>query len=246
MHAQGPWVIAHRGYSAHYPENTLCAFEAAIEAGADVIELDVGLSADRVPMVLHDDTLERTTNGHGPLAAHTATELAALDAGGWFAPECAGERIPTLQTVLERIGARVVLDLELKPSAFEEPAPDDALEGQVHALVGRLGLLGSVIVSSFEHGFLTRTRELAAALLYDTPPADAAARCREHSALFCAPNAAHVTYPDIQRLTEAGIRTVPYTVDHEGTMQRLLEWGAGGIFTNEPARLRRVLEERCP
>ena len=174
VRAQQPWVLAHRGYSARYPENTLCAFEAALEAGADVIELDVGLSADRVPMVLHDDTLERTTNGQGPLAAHTATELAELDAGGWFAPECAGERIPTLQAVLERIGARVVLDLELKTSAFEAPAPDDALERQVHALVERLGLLGSVFVSSFEHEFLARTRGLATGLLYDTPAADAA------------------------------------------------------------------------
>ncbi len=118
VRASRPWVVAHRGYSARYPENTLCAFEAAIDAGADVVELDVGLSADRVPFVLHDATLERTTNGRGPLHAHRATELEALDAGSWFAPEFAGERLPTLQAVLERIGAQVVLDVVFRPFAF--------------------------------------------------------------------------------------------------------------------------------
>ncbi len=244
VRASRPWVVAHRGYSARYPENTLCAFEAAIDAGADVVELDVGLSADRVPFVLHDATLERTTNGRGPLHAHTATELEALDAGSWFAPEFAGERLPTLQAVLERIGAQVVLDIEFRPFAFEAPAPDDALERQVHALVERLGLLGSVIVSSFEHGFLTRTRDLAVGLVYYAPPADAAARCRAHSALFCALNAAQVTHTDIRRLTHGGTRAVPYTVNDESEQRRLLDWGAGVIITDDPARLRDLLAKR--
>ena len=95
-----PWVVAHRGYSARYPENTASAFDAAISAGADMIELDVCITKDRVPVVIHDQTLERTTDGAGMVSEFNLSELKKLDAGSWFSPEFKGESIPTLEEIL--------------------------------------------------------------------------------------------------------------------------------------------------
>ena len=87
-----PWIVGHRGYRARYPENTLVGFEAAISAGVAMIELDVMLSRDRRIIVIHDSTLDRTTNGFGDVADKTLAELKMLDAGGWFDPHVATER----------------------------------------------------------------------------------------------------------------------------------------------------------
>ena len=108
-------VLAHRGYSAKAPENTMAAFELALAVGADGIELDVHMTRDGEIVVIHDDTLDRTTNGKGPVSDQTMAELRELDAGSWFSPEFAGERIPTLKLVLELIKDKdVLLNIEIK------------------------------------------------------------------------------------------------------------------------------------
>ncbi len=96
-----PEIIAHRGYSGRAPENTLAAVAAAVEAGAPAVEWDVRIARCGTPVLFHDDTLDRTTNGRGELEAHTAAELASLDAGAWFAPEFAGEPVPSLAAAVE-------------------------------------------------------------------------------------------------------------------------------------------------
>ncbi|MCY4112087.1 MAG: glycerophosphodiester phosphodiesterase family protein [Chloroflexi bacterium] len=114
MAPRKPLVIAHRGDTAAGPENTLPAFAAAIDAGADGIELDVHPSRDGAPVVHHDYYLERTTNGAGLVTDHTLAELRALDAGAWFGEAFAGERLPTLEEVLSLAAGRVRLEIELK------------------------------------------------------------------------------------------------------------------------------------
>jgi glycerophosphoryl diester phosphodiesterase len=96
-------VIAHRGFSGVAPENTLVAIRRGIEIGADMAEIDVTLSKDGYVVVIHDETLDRTTNGTGPVSDATLEELQRLDAGSWFAPEFAGEKIPTLGEVLDLV-----------------------------------------------------------------------------------------------------------------------------------------------
>ena len=86
-HKKRPWVVAHRGYRGKFPENTLAAFEAAIDVEADMIELDVCLTSDRVPVVIHDETLDRTTDGKGLVSEHSLSDLKKLDAGSWFSAE---------------------------------------------------------------------------------------------------------------------------------------------------------------
>ena len=108
------WVVAHRGNSIHYPENTLAAMRSAFDLGADAVELDIRLSRDGVPVVFHDDTLERTTNGKGPVDKLTVAELKRLDAGKWMDDRFAGTRIPTLEEALRETRGRGSLLLDLK------------------------------------------------------------------------------------------------------------------------------------
>ena len=151
-----PWVVAHRGYRAKYPENTIAAFEAAIAAEADMIELDICLTSDRIPVVIHDKTLDRTTNSKGLVSAHTLAELKELDAGSWFGAEFKGEAIPTLEELMMKIKGRITVNIEIKPESFEAPAPPDAIEVQVCEIVEKLEMADSVLISSFEHFFFAR------------------------------------------------------------------------------------------
>src|SRR5918912_617430 len=109
------WVVGHRGAMGHCPENTLASFERGLDLGADWVELDVHLSRDGALVVIHDETLERTTNGAGLVKDHDLAELRRLDAGAWFGPEFAGQRLPTLDEALAWAVRRgLVLDVELK------------------------------------------------------------------------------------------------------------------------------------
>jgi glycerophosphoryl diester phosphodiesterase len=102
-----PEIIGHRGYPDRFPENTLPSLEGALEAGCRSLEWDVKVTADGVPVLFHDETLERTTDGEGPLAERTLGELRELDAGAWFHPRFRGTRIPTLREALEAVAGRV-------------------------------------------------------------------------------------------------------------------------------------------
>ncbi|MCL7453535.1 MAG: glycerophosphodiester phosphodiesterase, partial [Anaerolineae bacterium] len=115
-----PLNFAHRGASHEAPANTLAAFELAAEMGADGIELDVHLSRDGELVVIHDFSLEGTTNGHGRVGDRTLPELKALDAGSWFDPRLAVQRIPTLQEVIDAVAARLLLNIELKSDSWQD------------------------------------------------------------------------------------------------------------------------------
>jgi glycerophosphoryl diester phosphodiesterase len=148
-------VCGHRGYSLHYPENTLPAFEAARAAGATTIEIDVVLTKDGEPIVLHDLSVDRTTDGHGFAADLTLAEISALDAGGRFDPRFAGTKIPTLTTALDwakRTGMGVVLEIK------EAERPDAAADW-IAALLKSTDTSDQVIVISFDHTVLKRAVE---------------------------------------------------------------------------------------
>ena len=114
-----------------YPENTLIAFQAAMDAGAPMVELDVTFSRDRKLVVIHDETLDRTTNGHGPVHEYTLEELKHLDAGSWFHSDFAEQRLPELGEVLDLFDGRVIANIEIKFNAYEPHHPHDAIEKQV-------------------------------------------------------------------------------------------------------------------
>lgn len=228
---------AHRGASAVAPENTMAAFRAAEEAGADGIELDVHLSADGVPVVLHDATLERTSNGRGPVGARSWAELSVLDAGLWFGSAFAGEGLPCLDEVLAWAGDRLALNLEIKESAA----------GAAVLALARRFPRARLLVSSFDHDLLMKLRGSAPQLLLgfltqrgDWRPALAAAAAHLPACLH--PRQERVTAELVRAGHAVGVRVYPWVVDDPQRLGVLRDMGVDGVFTNHPGLLRRCLD----
>jgi glycerophosphoryl diester phosphodiesterase len=234
-----PWIVGHRGYRARYPENTLIGFEAAISAGAAMIELDVMLSRDRRIVVIHDKILDRTTNGRGNVADKTLPELKRLDAGGWFDSQFAGQQIPELSEVLDLIGRRIYINIELKSNAYESHHPPDAIEKQVIGLLRRKNLLGASLVSSFEVKFLEQiaAMERPPAIAYiSEEPADrnTIRMCRRLDLFSWHPNYRIVSRNQVQQMHDAGLKVFPYTVNTRTDSVDMIKIGVDGIITDEP------------
>jgi glycerophosphoryl diester phosphodiesterase len=241
--AKRPLVIAHRGYRTQYPENTLAAFQAAIDAGADMIELDVLLSKDRKMVVIHDAALDCTTNGRGMVSDYTLSELKALDAGSWFDPRFKGERLPTLEEVLDRVDGRVPLNIEIKKSAYEPHHPPDAIENRIVELVRRKNALKSVLISSFEWRVLERLAAMeeapAIALLSRDPDLDNHPEaCRKLGAFSWHPSYLAVRKEHVRRMHEAGILVFPYNADAPEDIERMLEMQVDGLIVSDPLSLK--------
>ncbi|WP_436374574.1 glycerophosphodiester phosphodiesterase [Cytobacillus sp. BC1816] len=156
-------VFAHRGVSGHFPENTMAAFQGALEAGADGIELDVQMAKDGKLVIIHDETVDRTTGGTGYIKDMTFDEILRLDAGSWFGNVYTGETIPDLDQLLQwaiREGNELLINIELKNDLIEYPG----MEEKVIDLILKYKLEQRVIISSFNAESLKRVRELHATL----------------------------------------------------------------------------------
>lgn len=145
-------VVGHRGWPLRFPENTLVGFKGALDLGVDAIELDVHVTKDDHVVVIHDEDAGRTTDGKGPVREMTLSELKKLDAGGWFGEEFAGERIPTLEEVMELVAGRIALAVEVKGPG----ETTDRLNAKLIPLV--TGYPGDVIVHSFDAEYLRAFR----------------------------------------------------------------------------------------
>jgi glycerophosphoryl diester phosphodiesterase len=234
-----PLIIAHRGYRAKYPENTLASFRASIDAGVQMIELDVMLSKDRKVVVIHDGTLDRTTNGYGSVDGCTIKELKALDAGSWFQSRFAGERIPTLEEVLEDVKGRAMINIEIKTSAFEARHPDDSIERQIVELVAHNNLQASILISSFEWKileYITTMKEAPEIALLSRYPADGdnVERCVRLKAFSWHPNCGELQHGQVKKMHEAGICVFPYNVDSQKEYQRMIQMDVDGVITSDP------------
>jgi glycerophosphoryl diester phosphodiesterase len=153
--------VAHRGWSGKAPENTMAAFRLALaEPAVEWMELDVQLSRDEVPVVIHDETLQRTTNGKGRVRDWTARELSRLDAGSWFHPDFAGETVPTLEQVLELARGRCRLNIELKTEGTER-AYGERLARHVTDMLKSMRLERDVVITSFDPRCLRAVRRFA-------------------------------------------------------------------------------------
>jgi glycerophosphoryl diester phosphodiesterase len=228
--------IAHRGASGSFPENTLAAFRAAIEAGAGMCELDVQLTRDGAMVVIHDDTVDRTTDGTGAVAAMTLAEIKRLDAGEKFASHFVGESVPTLDEVLDLVQGRCALNIELKA---------DGLEAKVGELVRARGAFGWTLISSFDWATLTRIRqvapELRIGLLASRWPARLVGAATEMKASAINPSFDIVTEDLCSAAHSRELKVYAWTVDEPVAMRRLIAAGVDGIMTNWPGRLREVI-----
>ena len=240
-----PLSIGHRGYPVLCPENTLASFRGAMEAGCDMIELDVTLTKDRKVVVIHDDTLDRTTNGKGPVLEQTFEEIKRLDAGSWFAPGFSAERIPELSEVMELTTGRCILNIEIKESAFEADYPADAIEHQVVKLVKTSGAMDRVIISSFDKRILERIAAM------DAPPA--IAYISDHGAdksvleMLLAmkafswhPRFKVLTRDQVDMLHAAGLKVFPWTINTRAEAEKILALGVDGLICNELRAMRTV------
>lgn len=246
-HLPHPAIIAHRGASAHAPENTLAAFELALRQGADAVELDAKLSADGQIVVFHDLTIDRTTEGHGPLNKMTLAQLRNLDAGSHFDVAFQGERIPTLEEVLKAVGQLTYINIELTNYANLL----DDLPNKVAALVKRLKLSQRVFFSSFNPIALTRIRQLLpecpAGLLATAGRSGAWARSwvghlLKYQALH--PEHRDATPELVEGVHQRGKKIFVWTVNQSDEMRRLFQIGVDGIFTDDPVLARQVLEQK--
>jgi glycerophosphoryl diester phosphodiesterase len=229
-------LIAHRGASGHAPENTMAAFKKAVSLGATFIETDLQLTRDARLVAIHDETVNRTTNGKGAVHDMTLAELRRLDAGSWFGSEFAGERIPTLDEVLDFAKKYdVIFYLEMKPGGSW---------GGEHALIGSLrssGEIARTIVISFDAAILANVRKieptLMTALLYDgqiEKPLDQALKV---GARQLAIRGDLVNPLLLTAAREKDLQVVCWTVNHSAHMRLLMDAGVDGIMSDYPDRL---------
>ncbi len=255
----GPFIIGHRGASAHAPENTLAAFELALAGRADGFEFDVRLARDATPVCIHDATLKRTALRAGRIEALSSDELLEVNAGTWFNlrfPALAREsftreRIPTLAEVFERFGARAsLLYVEMK---CDEPSTYARLAAAVVRLVREHEMAGRVVVKCFAHEAIREVKRLApeirtAALFepklsrpYISPGKIIAA------ALDCGADEISLHHSLVRRAvveeaTRRGLATLTWTVDVPSWLRRARRLGLRAVITNRPAEMRAALE----
>ncbi|NPV84494.1 MAG: glycerophosphodiester phosphodiesterase [Anaerolineae bacterium] len=244
-HLPHPLVFAHRGASAHAPENTLAAFRMAQEQGAPAIEMDAKLSADGEVVIIHDTSVDRTCNGRGKVKNLTLEELRRLDAGSFFSPYYHSERIPTLTEVLEQFGGRIYLNIELTNYS----SPLDHLPEKVAALVTRYALLDWVLFSSFNLLNLVRIRQVLpqAVVAILALPGKRGWLARGALGRLAAPGFLHVfhqdaTYKLCQRQHHLKRKVYAWTVNEIAEMRRLLSINVDGIFTDDPQKALEILK----
>lgn len=241
-----PVIFAHRGSSANAPENTLAAFMLAVEQHAEAIELDAKLSADSHVVVMHDNTVDRTTDGAGAVNSLTLDELKKLDAGSKFSHDFRSEKIPTLAEVFEAIGNQIFINVELTNYASHT----DDLPDKVIKLVKKYGLEKSVLLSSFNIMALIRARSLLPRIPIGVlSPRGYAFSVLQSRILHLGPSVAlHPSFHDVtselvNTTHHAGSRVHAYIVNSPESMQQMFTAGVDGIFTDDPLLARTVLVE---
>jgi len=235
-----PVLLGHRGAGGEAPENTWPAFETARASGAHGFEIDVLLTRDKKPVVVHDLTLERIAGGHGAIHSMNWAELSRLDVGGHFHPRFSGERIPRFEDVLDKYGHDMILDIEIKGySPFYE-----GIEEVVIGLLKERKLTDKVIISSFNPMILRRVSILAPRIRTGSNYiSDVILQLRRiWFAPFIKPFSKHpqpgqVNQKYVARQRRRGIQVIPWGVNEPDEIKRMLELGVDGIISDFPARM---------
>jgi glycerophosphoryl diester phosphodiesterase len=235
-------VIGHRGALGLAPENTMAGFEAGLRAGADLIELDVHLTADGQVVVIHDGDVSRTTGGQGRVAEMTLAEIQRLDAGSAFATRLAGERVPMLAEVLDWARTRIPLVVEIKG----DPIPAPGIEERVVKLLRAHAMLDHAAVISFHHPVVRRVKEVdervATGILYQARLADTVAVARAARADSVRPGWAYVTRALVDEAHAAGLVASTWNANDEARAAYLIALGVDSIGSDYPDRLRAYVD----
>jgi len=241
-------VFAHRGLPTRAPENTLAAFEATVQAGGLWIETDVDIIADGTPIIIHDSTLDRTTNRKGSFYPLQQADLASIDAGSWFDRKFVGERIPTLHQLIDFINEyQLNLNLEIKQN---EQGANQTIQ-LINAVIKELARLSpqcQVIVSSFSQPILMAFHERAPAYALGVLFERATLQSDWLTVLeLCGATYAHVeneglTHQTVEQLSMAGYGVNVWTVNDIERAKELFAWGCTGVFTDITDKMTAVLK----
>ena len=243
---QVPALIAHRGYSAAAPENTLAAVRAAHQAGATWVELDVQLLGDGTPVIWHDADVARCSNGRGELAAMNWATAQTLDAGSWFGDRFAGEKMPSLEAMLALLNElEMGVNMEIKVNKGRDPIAlvDRALPEMLDTLPPE-----RLIISSFNASALTHCRQfagkerLALGVLFGSVPKNWRAQCEAIEAFSVHPDWPRLKRTHADAMQRDGYQILCYTANDPSAFHNRWQWGIAGVITDEPAAFKRFLD----
>ncbi len=241
-----PRIVGHRGAPRLAPENTLASFRAAAAAGATAVEFDIALTFDARPVVIHDASLERTTNGTGLLAETTLEALSGLDAGGWFDPSFAGEMVPTLEETIDLLEtSNLGADIELKPD------PGREVETAKIALAVAADCWPDhkppPVITSFSRVALAAAKEAQPdwprGLCFDLLPEDWDEAAESLGLSVMCPNADRLTADQAATLIAAGFELMAWTVNDADMVNKLAGWGVRSFCTDVPQELRPLVKQ---
>jgi len=235
-----PRIIGHRGSPRSAPENTLASFRRAAQDGARWVEFDAALTLDGRVVIFHDDELDRTSDGSGLLADATFEQLAALDAGGWFAPEFKGEMIPTLEEALELFANfNLGFNMELKTDKGREV--DLAAAALPIVLDSWPSSLPTPLISSFSRQALAAAKDIAPqwprGFLFDRLPEDWREAAKLLGAATLNANHKHLTRDQVLEIRGLGYGVMAYTVNEPARAETLFAWGVEAVFTDIPGEM---------
>lgn len=232
-----PKIIGHRGASGYAPENTLTSMLYAYEMGVRCVEFDVMLSQDAVPIIMHDITLDRTTDGHGMVAEHKFKQLETLDAGSWFGNEFIGEKIPSFAELLQLLlELRMAINVEIKPTPGQEIITTEKTldllarhwpESHLPCLVSS----GSLLALQHAHSLKT---EFPLGWITDDWPDAWEKTLTDLGAVSLHVNHAALTQERVAAVKKAGYWVLSYTVNEDALAETLFSWGVDAIFTDVP------------
>lgn len=253
--------VAHRGASGHAPEHTLAAYELGEQMKGDYIEVDLQMTEDGVLIAMHDDTVDRTTDGSGFVKDMTLAEIKQLDAGSWFneaypdkaQPEYAGLTVPTLEEIIEAFGRGSRYYIETKaPNVYPEMQEELLRVLYKHKLIGSNAASSKILVQSFSADSLLEMHELdpevplIQLISYSEPATitDQEISAIKEYALGIGTSYTSIDKEYVEKIRENDLLIHPYLVNSKADMERLLDWGVTGMFTNFPDRLDEVLKSR--
>ncbi len=241
-----PVIIAHRGASKYAPENTFSAFQLALDQGSDSVEFDVQLSSDKSVIVMHDYTLDRTTDGSSWVRRHSLAVLKTLNAGKSYNPDFPDEKIPTLEEVFARFGASTFYNIELKNTS----TPFDDLPAMVAPLIKNSGLEDQILISSFNPFALHKIEKLLpdvkkGLLLHSSLSIELFSQFSMHPFEY---QTVHLPFSSlnarrIKSFQSKGKLVFSYTLNLPRDIRTALDLGVDGFFTDDPALARRTIHE---
>lgn len=240
-----PMVVAHRGASGEAPENTLASFSLALDQGADAVEFDIHQTSDGKLIVMHDESLERTTNGSGMILQKTFSELKELDAGLWYSQKYKGERIPSLEDAIGFIAPRGFALVEVKHGSDIYPE----IENNIATLMSSLSdHKRRTVFISFDPFILTKLREidpeLSTGLLTADPPDEYMDVAQESRIQCFLPRWERLKKESVQILHEHGYSVHPWVMDRKEDVEKVLSMRPDSISSNHPGMLSKLIGSR--